>query len=61
MKVKTHICIENKYCICSVQAIEPDENCPIHSAGEWPPRCAECGKFMKFPRLDVDPSRINGK
>jgi hypothetical protein len=39
-------------CVCSVQALEPDESCPIHGAGEWPPRCEECGCFMPWPKYD---------
>lgn len=27
--------------------MEPDEECPIHGAGEWPPRCCICGRFLK--------------
>jgi hypothetical protein len=28
-------------------ALEPHEDCPIHSLGEWPPRCEICGQFIK--------------
>ena len=35
-------------CVCSTRALEPDDTCPRHGAGEWPPRCAQCGKFMKW-------------
>jgi hypothetical protein len=44
-----HDCKVIDYCICSSQALEPDENCPIHGYGIWPPRCMHCGKFMKWP------------
>jgi hypothetical protein len=43
-----HICKEADYCICSSVALEPDERCPIHGI-PWPPKCGECGKFMKWP------------
>ena len=44
--MKKHICKRNRSCLCSLQALEPDEQCPIHGGGEWPPRCVECGKFL---------------
>ncbi len=37
-------------CCCSVQELEPNEDCPIHGCGEWPPRCVVCGQFMKWYR-----------
>lgn len=43
-----HVCHELDFCICGIVALEPDERCPIHGGTrEWPPRCCECGKFMK--------------
>lgn len=33
--------------MCSIQALEPDEECPVHGIGEWPPRCVYCGQYMK--------------
>lgn len=41
-----HVCKEPRYCCCSVIGLEPDEDCPIHGRGPWPPRCGECGKYM---------------
>lgn len=38
-------------CICYLLAQEPDEKCPIHGGGEWPPRCAHCGRFMPWPSV----------
>lgn len=35
-------------CCCSMTALEPDERCSQHGAGEWPPRCHWCGKFMTY-------------
>jgi hypothetical protein len=29
-------------------ALEPDERCPVHGPGEFPPRCAECGRFLPW-------------
>jgi hypothetical protein len=42
-----HECRRSSTCCCSMSALEPDESCPIHGAGEWPPRCEICGKFMR--------------
>lgn len=39
-------------CICYILALEPNENCPIHGYGEWPPRCKICGKFMPYEVLE---------
>ena len=46
--MKEHTCKEIDYCICSSQALEPDEQCPKHGGGVWPPRCMYCGRFMKW-------------
>jgi hypothetical protein len=46
MNIKEHICETSRACVCSLVATEPNEECPKHGAGEWPPRCAECGRFM---------------
>jgi hypothetical protein len=43
-----HICEISKTCECSTTALEPDENCPIHGLGHFPPRCCICGRFMKW-------------
>jgi hypothetical protein len=45
--MKPHICVESKTCVCGITADEPDEKCPVHGAGEWPPRCCICERFMK--------------
>lgn len=41
-----HICKALDYCVCSVIALEPHEDCPIHG---YPlgNRCNDCGRFMK--------------
>lgn len=44
--MKKHICIERYWCSCSVMALEPDDDCPIHAGGGIP-RCCYCGKFLK--------------
>jgi len=54
MNVKKHVCERATYCICYIGGTEPAEDCPVHGSGEWPPRCAICGKFMKWP----DPSYL---
>lgn len=50
--MSAHICEEGKGCVCSLQALEPDEDCPVHGPGPWPPRCASCGKFMPWACRD---------
>jgi hypothetical protein len=42
-----HTCKRVEYCLCSSIADEPNEECPFHGWGEWPPRCMRCGRFMK--------------
>jgi hypothetical protein len=41
-----HVCKRDRTCRCSVIGLEPDDNCPIHGCGEWPPRCGECGRYI---------------
>jgi hypothetical protein len=36
-------------CTCTMSALEPDDNCPVHTGGEWPPRCEVCGQYMSWP------------
>lgn len=43
-----HKCKQLDYCICDISALEPNENCPVHAAGIYPPRCVICGRFMKI-------------
>lgn len=38
--MSTHTCKESDCCTCSMAALEPDEQCPVHGMGEYPPRCA---------------------
>lgn len=45
--VKPHECRVSQTCSCSITADEPDEYCPVHDVGEWPPRCERCGHFIK--------------
>ncbi len=52
--MKPHICLESTSCTCSVVGLEPDETCPVHGAGEWPPRCCRCGKFMHREEPDYE-------
>ena len=46
--MSSHICHKRDYCVCSSQALEPDERCEFHGCGEYPPRCVECGKFLQL-------------
>jgi len=48
MDKQNHKCQRPTTCCCSVAGLEPSEECPIHSGGEWPPRCELCGQFMKW-------------
>lgn len=52
---KPHTCRRPSACTCSIQALEPDEQCPVHGAGEWPPRCEVCGRFMQWEEGAVGP------
>ena len=52
--IKSHICHESKTCCCSLQVLEPDEECPVHGWGEYPPRCEICGRFVKIKSLEIE-------
>jgi len=45
--MKEHKCCPIDYCTCSILADEPNEDCPIHCSGPWPPRCGDCGRFLE--------------
>lgn len=47
-----HICAETTVCCCYLLAYEPNERCPIHGCGPWPPRCAECGRLLPWSIRD---------
>ena len=49
-ETKSHICKESKTCVCYLLGLEPNENCPAHGLGEWPPRCGTCGRYLKHER-----------
>lgn len=49
-KITSHICKQATHCICSSINLEPDETCPIHGSGEFPPRCENCGQFIKWKK-----------
>lgn len=53
-----HTCQESNTCCCSVQGLEPNERCPIHGAGEWPPRCGYCGKFLPWVKRQAEVSNL---
>jgi hypothetical protein len=42
-----HVCAECDYCTCQAFALAPDESCFVHGIGDYPPRCVECGRFMR--------------
>jgi hypothetical protein len=44
----SHECKESDTCTCYALADEPNGECPVHGAGEWPPRCGECGRFLPW-------------
>lgn len=44
-----HECKESRTCMCSMTALEPNEDCPVHGS-HWPPSCEICGRFMKWPK-----------
>lgn len=41
-----HECKESRTCCCYLLALEPADDCPVHGY-PWPPRCEECGRFMR--------------
>lgn len=48
IKVSRHIvhkCEPDDICCCTILALEPDEQCPIHG-WPYPRRCRLCGRFM---------------
>lgn len=47
MAAKPHECRRPRTCCCSIQGLEPDEDCPIHG-WPWPPKCEECGRFIPW-------------
>ncbi len=49
-----HVCQRSDTCSCSITDMEPNEECPVHAAGEWPPRCEKCGRFMKWPEYTME-------
>ena len=53
-----HECNESLVCQCPEFALEPADNCPLHGY-PYPPRCAECGRFMRSkPAETFDPRDI---
>lgn len=45
---------ESKTCSCYILGLEPDESCPVHGMGEWPPRCEICGQFVKRKEISTE-------
>ncbi len=50
-----HTCQRPRSCCCSMSADEPDDRCPIHGGGEWPPKCGTCGRIMPYTREGLAP------
>jgi len=48
-----HVCRRSTICLCRLDALEPDEACPIHGVGE--DRC-DCGRFVKRAQPDQEVS-----
>jgi len=47
-QLKEHTCADYFHgCTCSIIADEPADDCDVHGAGHWPPRCI-CGKLVKW-------------
>lgn len=51
-------CERVDWCLCSANSDSPNEACPIHEGGEWPPRCADCGRFMVWTRKEKRICRV---
>lgn len=41
-----HECSPVRYCMCSMDALEPNEQCPVHS-GAVSNRCGICGRYIR--------------
>lgn len=50
---KYHVCVVAKTCCCSVLALEPNEDCPVHGV-PYPPRCETCGRFLPHINRDAN-------
>lgn len=52
-KSTQHVCAESRTCQCYLAADAPNEDCPVHGFGVWPPKCVTCGRFLRWPVLEV--------
>jgi hypothetical protein len=52
-----HKCQEGRSCCCSITALEPDDDCPLHGY-PFPPRCEICGRYMKWPKTNFSATSI---
>ena len=43
----------HEWCCCGIMALEPNEDCPRHGSGPWPPRCDICGRFLVWEPVEV--------
>jgi hypothetical protein len=57
--MKPHIHQRPHTCCCSLSALEPADNCPIHGGGDWPPRCEICGQFVQWDKPQEPASKDN--
>ena len=49
-----HKCRAMTGCICWTGDLEPDDNCPMHGSGAWPPQCEVCGRFLPWYPRDIE-------
>jgi len=49
LTVPPHVCYVFHGCSCRSDADEPDDHCEVHGGGEYPPRCAVCGRIIRLP------------
>lgn len=53
-----HVCSESRTCTCSTIADTPNDDCPVHGSGPWPPRCKVCGRLMPWSCRALSPESI---
>lgn len=57
--MKEHLCAPFNYCICSAQALEPNERCPVHGFGFYPDKCRFCGRFISKSASNIKENSHN--
>jgi hypothetical protein len=48
---EAHVCTPHGPCTCDTYALEPSEQCTVHGSLSSPPRCYDCGRFLKYDRF----------